>query len=1214
VRLGILRLLLGAAAALAVAASVHSATSAARPGRLIIERAATLPRGDQPLGALAAADPVRGAVVLKSRDEGALTRFIARVSDPHSAGYRHFLHRGGFAARFGPTATAGTAIAAALRRQGLHVGATRGGGLIVPFSGSTADAERAFATTLHAVALPGGATGHATTAPVSLPASVAGSVAAVIGLDDTVAAHRIATPSGAGARPAHTPAATAPAAVTSPPGAPHACPAATAAARRNGGLTDDEIAGAYGATGLYGAGDTGAGQRIAVYELEPFLLSDIKTFDTCYFGAQRAAAMIRRLHVFNVDGGPPHGTGSGEASLDVEDISALAPGAQIDVYVGPAPTSFDSLDEYAAIADADRDHVVSTSWGLCEQGVEKGQPGFLEAENLIFQQAAAQGQTVFSAAGDNGSDDCNVNETPTPVVGQNPVSVDDPASQPYVVGVGGTTIDDAAPSNPLEHVWNDGAAFGAGGGGISAAWAMPSWQQASRVRGIARPGGAVYRAANQVEFLTGYPTNFCHAHVRGLAPSTPCRLVPDVSAEADEFTGGITVYSRSNVTKKRHTGWSTVGGTSSAAPIWAASLALVHASPACRGRDVGFVSPSLYSLASDPATDALSFTDVRAGNNDVYGLNNGKVFLAGRGYDPVTGLGSPRLSGADGSTGLATELCDAGRSAAAPVVTGLRPSRGSATGGERIVIRGHGFRANGHSRVTSVQIGTASVPATKLRVTAAAVTLRLPPARRTIPPGSTAAQNGSGPADVVVTLRDGTSSALGPRAVFDYVTLRARTALPTVSAISPAGGPIHGGRPVTVLGTGFAHVREVTFGGVRAPFRVASPDRIVVTPPARTARVHCAPLPHRGFYVHDTAGNDVCQVQVRVRNARGLSAPSRIRPPLEGPEVENAQGDLLRPPGCGCEVAEATDEFDYVPRPHISSVTTHAGPLSLASEHGGTVITVHGRGLTPFGLDFADFGDPRRFSSEAVNYTFVTGTKLQIHAPKQKLSAGRLPMPFSVRSLGGRSNSRTVLYAGVPRITSVVNVENGRNLKGVYGAPDTGRTPLVVHGVGMKGQVFGVEFIGKGKHTRSFGSQYHFRARTNRVLTAQTVSQNPSIVAIKPCTVTGCPRFGPHNLVWLYPPGAPRVQTVSPASGPAAGGTAVTVGGANLGCALSVDFGSTTATFRAAKNLLFCGSTMSLRATTPPGAPGATVPVTVQTAEGFYTHSPPVSIAGFSYR
>jgi hypothetical protein len=124
----------------------------------------------------------------------------------------------------------------------------------------------------------------------------------------------------------------------------------------------------------------------------------------------------------------------------------------------------------AAMISADVDQVISTSWGLCEQAIETGQPGLQEAENELFEEAAAQGQTVFSAAGDNGSDDCNTFETSTPVAGQNPISEDDPSSQPYVVSVGGTTIDDASSAPPLEHVWNDGATEGGGGGGISQSW------------------------------------------------------------------------------------------------------------------------------------------------------------------------------------------------------------------------------------------------------------------------------------------------------------------------------------------------------------------------------------------------------------------------------------------------------------------------------------------------------------------------------------------------------------------------------------------------------------------------------------------------------------------------------------------------------------------------------------------------------------------------
>ena len=141
---------------------------------------------------------------------------------------------------------------------------------------------------------------------------------------------------------------------------------------------------------------------------------------------------------------------------------------------------------------------------------------------------------------------------------------------------------------------------------------MPTWQRAATVPGIDLPGSADYTNANAVEQAFGYPTNFCQSTVAGAGASTPCRLVPDVSSQGDEFTGAVTVYDASEG------GWTTIGGTSSSAPIWAAMLALTNASQTCTSqpatRDgVGFVSPLLYAVASNPAHDAASFTDVTTG-------------------------------------------------------------------------------------------------------------------------------------------------------------------------------------------------------------------------------------------------------------------------------------------------------------------------------------------------------------------------------------------------------------------------------------------------------------------------------------------------------------------------------------------------------------------------------------------------------------------------
>ena len=134
-----------------------------------------------------------------------------------------------------------------------------------------------------------------------------------------------------------------------------------------GGFNHHQLANAYGAFGLYPAGDNGSGQHIAIFELEPFDKSDVQTFDTL---------LLRREHG-RFDGRPTYTSstwtsfwakvlGFGESILDIQDVSVFAPGASIDVYQAPN-TTFGALDEYARIVNDDVDQVVTTSWGLCEQ-------------------------------------------------------------------------------------------------------------------------------------------------------------------------------------------------------------------------------------------------------------------------------------------------------------------------------------------------------------------------------------------------------------------------------------------------------------------------------------------------------------------------------------------------------------------------------------------------------------------------------------------------------------------------------------------------------------------------------------------------------------------------------------------------------------------------------------------------------------------------------
>ncbi|MEO6859857.1 MAG: protease pro-enzyme activation domain-containing protein, partial [Solirubrobacteraceae bacterium] len=533
--------LLVAALLVPLLTSAWGALAARSRATVAVTAAPHIPSGAREIGAVSRGAAETAALVLRPRNERALRQFIASVTEAGSPAFHHYLAPGTFASRFGPTPTTIDAVKAQLVADGLRVTRVASDGLIVTFKASARQVEAAFHTRLASYKLADGTLGQATTTAVRVPSTISAAVSAVVGLDNLVHPHAVsivrapasARGTRAAAKAGH---------LTHPAGSPTACASAQTDAQQFGGLTDDQIANAYGAFGLYGAGDLAAGQRIAIYELEPFLPSDIQTFDTCYFGASVAGQMAGRLNTMPVDGGQPTGQGSGEAVLDVENVSAMAPGANIDVYEAPN-TTFGGLDEYSAIINADADKVVTSSWGLCEQAVQLGEPGVQQAENFLFEQAAAQGQSVFSAAGDTGSDDCNAFRAVAPPAGQNPLSVDDPSSQPYVVAVGGTTIDNASTQPPQERVWNDGAEWGSDGGGISMSWAMPTWQLRSRVPGVVLPGSSDYTQANTVEGSSGYPPGFCQAYLAGAGPSTPCRTLPDVSAQADEFTGAITIFS-----------------------------------------------------------------------------------------------------------------------------------------------------------------------------------------------------------------------------------------------------------------------------------------------------------------------------------------------------------------------------------------------------------------------------------------------------------------------------------------------------------------------------------------------------------------------------------------------------------------------------------------------------------------------------------------------
>ncbi len=611
----------GVGAALVSTAGTGASAAPSRAGGSVplvaVNAAQRLPEGTKVVAALAPAVKMHLDVTLRPRDPSALAAFVAAVSTPGSPEYRRFLAKGAFGPRFGATLADVAKVRSGLRALGLTPGNVSSDQLSIPVTASASAVDTAFHVALSSLRLPSGRVAFANTEPVRLPATIAPIVQGVIGLSNVVKWHSQMIPGRKRAHPS-APAqgpvrgaaqrATAIRQPSSPSAFPNIysgapCSAASSTASSSGSYAANQLAQAYGFNHLYQSGLTGQGVTVGLYELEPFSSSDIATFESCY-GISTSVSTVQ------VDGGAGTGAGSGEAALDIENVASLAPSSSIVVYEGPNSGN-GPYDVAQAIANADVAKIVSTSWGACEPLLIGS--GALSSEEALFEQAAAQGQTVLAAAGDAGSEDCN-GQVSSSSAESTALAVDDPASDPYVTGVGGTTMTALGPP-PTEQVWNEAASTaGAGGGGISARWTMPSWQRAPGVMNT---------------YTSGSPC--------GAPTGQYCREVPDVSAVADPYDAYVVYYTG---TGTGTTGWQAIGGTSGATPLWAALLADVAQScpgPAPSTPSLGFVNPALYSMAA--AAD-LVVNDITSGNNDYTGTNNG-AYPATTGYDMASGLGTP---------------------------------------------------------------------------------------------------------------------------------------------------------------------------------------------------------------------------------------------------------------------------------------------------------------------------------------------------------------------------------------------------------------------------------------------------------------------------------------------------------------------------------------------------------------------------------------------
>jgi hypothetical protein len=644
-----------------------SVALAATPHELALGHAPRRPLDSHELGRLAGATRLRVLVTLKPQT--GLAGYAQAITTPGSSLYHHYLSVGQFRQQFGASPATIKAVTDSLRTAGLDPGRVSADGLGIAVDASSSQLSRAFNTSFERLRLPSSRVAFTNTSAPELAAAVAPHVLAILGLNSLnplstgFVKRRAIRTSSLRARPQ----------ISASGGPTNSClPDGTAGGADGSYWNADQIAQAYGFNGYYAAGNEGAGQTVALIELEPNLSSDIAEYETCY-------GISPTINYTPVDGGADSsGTGgqagSGEAALDIEQVIGLAPQATVDVYQAPNDDNDAGfIAALQAMVDNSAVNVISDSWGACESYTQSytSSSTDLASENVLFEQAATEGKSVFAASGDSGSSGCyDFNQSGAP-------AVEDPASQPYVTGTGATSLPGVGtvPEPASQSVWNDDG--GASGGGVSSIWPMPSWQSgAASSLNVIGPDSA------------GTP---CQA-----ASGSYCREVPDVSGDGDPETGYAVYYDG---------GMEVDGGTSAVAPLWAAYTALVNDSSVCNRVAIGFASPLLYEAADNAY--ASDFNDIANGGNSDMGSTGyeGGLYPVGSGYDMATGLGTP-IGGPLGNT-----LCDE-----ADTVTLAEPAAQTTTAGVAVNLpmiasdrEGHGvsgFSASGLPAGLSIDSST----------------------------------------------------------------------------------------------------------------------------------------------------------------------------------------------------------------------------------------------------------------------------------------------------------------------------------------------------------------------------------------------------------------------------------------------------------------------------------------------------------------------------
>lgn len=747
------RSLRGALAALALAATpalaVHgeaaapSAAPVRLPGHVLsaLSGAKRVPASRQ----LSSAEPIGLTVVLRRSDPAGYERYLRDVYDPSSPAFRKFLTPRQVSDRFGPTPEDYSAVRAHFESHGLTVSEGSVNRLTLTLRGTRAEAERALSVTIGDFSL-GERAFFANESDPALPAALAPKVEAVAGLSDLARPRPVSglefakwlycdEPAGllGIARPL-----TRPAGIMMLAGCEWLKWAAWCWEDDNYKKTlgyqlfwpiFDSLADwksqqtgfpvRPGSRPAPAATVSGTGQVIGILSYDTFRSSDVADWLSLVFHSADRLANVTSVHV---GGGATLGSGQAEVLLDVGTVLAIAPGAQAVVFDAPMSTSWQTL--FNAMINGGVT-IISNSWGSCESQMAEADVRSIEA---VLSAASASGIAVFNASGDQGGT----------CLDGSPDTAHVPATCPSGTAVGGASLIRGSGSTLGGATWWDGSAAtppeGQGGFGVSRYFTRPAYQD-------------------------------------GLVVS-PMRSVPDLVALADP-SGGIPICQADDGGCPNGRLY---GGTSMAAPAWAALAALLNEGLAA---NVGFFNPAVYPLAGTSA-----FLDAAGMGSDVahVGLGLANANHLHRGLSgQVTGLPNPSASYVFGllpatSVGRGSLDVPADGSTAAGVQVTLLDASGNVVGGKSVSLTmssGSHAVVTPASAVTADNDGTAVFSVTDLTAETvtftatdttdgvvldqtATITFGVPPAASASINGSvtTAPADGVTPVTITIELRD----------------------------------------------------------------------------------------------------------------------------------------------------------------------------------------------------------------------------------------------------------------------------------------------------------------------------------------------------------------------------------------------------------------------------------------------------------------------------